>query len=85
MADSTWQLTLEWPSSMSGITSPSSYTSAFDMGYDMVAECSMDTILAYNDDDDDGKNEAQMTKFKVNCILTSNGVARGGGGSQKSQ
>lgn len=56
-------MALEWPSSMSTMVSPSSYSSAFDMGYDMVAECGTDTILAYNSDG--GKDEPQLTKFKV--------------------
>ena len=48
---------------MSTIVSPSSYTSAFDMGYDMVNECGMDTILAYSNED--GKEDLQLNKYKV--------------------
>ena len=62
-ADTTWQALLEWPCSIGNVVSPSSYTSAFDMGYDMVAECGMDTILAY--EGDEGKEEAQLYKIKV--------------------
>ena len=74
-ADSTWQVLLEWPSSAANFVSPTSYTSAFDMGYDMVAECGMDTILAY--DSEESKEEGQPYKIKVNtwhwvCLIDTN-------------
>eukprot|EP00794_Sanderia_malayensis_P006180 gene6180-6894_t len=63
-ADTTWQLLLEWPSNAANnFTSPSSFSSAFDMGYDMVAECVMDTILAY--DNEESKEEPQPYKIKL--------------------
>ena len=62
-ADGTWLLLLEWPSSMNAIASPPSYSSAFDMGFDMVSECGMDIILAHTNED--GKDEVQISKCKV--------------------
>eukprot|EP00795_Rhopilema_esculentum_P001965 gene1965-17508_t len=61
--DTTWKIFLEWPCEIAHITSPSSYTSAFDMGYDMVAECGMDTILVYAAED--GREEPKITKLKA--------------------
>ena len=41
----TLQLLLEQPSPNADVESPSSLTQAFDLGYDMVAECNVESIL----------------------------------------
>lgn len=41
----TLQLLLEQPSPNTDAESPSSLTQAFDLGYDMVAECDVESIL----------------------------------------
>ena len=62
-AEVVWQLLLEWPASVNPVASPQSYSSAFDMGFDMVSECGMDIILAHSNED--GKDEVQLSKCKV--------------------
>ena len=65
-ADGTWLLLLEWPSPINEIASPASYSSAFDMGFDMVSECGMDIILAHTNEV--AKDELQISKCKVNLL-----------------
>jgi len=70
-ADGTWLLLLEWPSPINEIASPASYSSAFDMGFDMVSECGMDIILAHTNEV--AKDELQISKCKVpsqDCSLS---------------
>ena len=54
----TYQLLLEQPSPNADFSTPSSLSQAFDMGYDMVADCHVESILIT--DRNDTKDEIQI-------------------------